>query len=173
MAPEHHAAPLVDELGGCGCGAAGGQHIIDDQHRLTGPDSILVDLQLVGPVLELVVLADRLPRQLAWVAEGHEACPESQRDRAARDEPSGFDRRHHVGWALQPVAADLFDDALEDGFVRQQRGYVLEDDPRLWEIRDVADELPQGLVGDPGLSRHTTRRKYSRGRAKPSSTRTP
>ena len=39
-----------------------------DQHPLVGMDGVAVDLQLVGAVLELVLLADDGPRQLAGLA---------------------------------------------------------------------------------------------------------
>ena len=62
--------------------AAGRQEVVDDQDLLAGLDRVAVDLERVGAVLEGVLDADRLGRQLAELANRHEA-----RRRAGR--PSG------------------------------------------------------------------------------------
>src|ERR1700736_447651 len=64
------------------------------------------------------------------------------------------------------MAAHLLDDALEGGFVGQEGRDVLEDDPRLRKVGNIANELPQLVFCEPHA---TTRRKYSRVRANPSS----
>src|SRR5712691_576217 len=165
---EHLTTELADQLGRGGGRASGGQHIIHDQHCLAGSHRVLVDLKLVGSILELVVLADGLPRQLTRLADRHEPGPEPQSHGAAGDEPSRLDRSDHVGWAVQPVAAHFLDHAFEHDLVRQQGGDVLENDPRLREVWDVANQPAQVLFGQI----HTTPRKYSRVRARPSSSAT-
>src|SRR5438477_2888347 len=169
-----HAEDLPTELSnqvGRGSGrATGGKHIIHDQHGLTGLDRVLVNLQPVGSILELIVLAHRLPGQFAGFPDGHEAGAEAEGDSATRDEAASLDRRHDVWRAIDPVTADLLHHGLENLLVGQQRRDVLEDDPRLRKIGDVADQLSKSLVGDSWC--HTTRRKYSRVRERPSSSAT-
>src|SRR6185312_1839087 len=54
-------------------GAAGGDQIVDEDDLLAGLDPILVHLHLIQPVFEAVGDAHRLVRQLALLADGHEA----------------------------------------------------------------------------------------------------
>src|ERR1700681_4851254 len=60
MDADHLTAQLADQLDRGAGGAPGGEHIIHDQHLLTGADRVLMDLELIGSVLELIVLADCL-----------------------------------------------------------------------------------------------------------------
>ena len=81
----------VDQAGRRRGGAAGGQHVVDDQDPLVGMDGVAVDLELVAPVLELVLLAGDCPRQLAGLAHRDERGAERVGDRRRRDEAAGFD----------------------------------------------------------------------------------
>ena len=65
-------------------GAAGGEHVVDDQHPLARRDRVAVDLEQVGAVLELVLLALDLPRQLARLAHRARTRPCSGRRPAPR-----------------------------------------------------------------------------------------
>ena len=71
--------------------AAGGDQIVDQQHRLARADGILMDLDDVDAVFELVFLADGLGRQLALLADRHEAAAQPVRHRAAQDEAARLD----------------------------------------------------------------------------------
>ena len=71
--------------------AAGGDQIVDQDHLLAGRDAVLVHLHLVQPVFEAVGDAHRLVRQLALLADRHEAGRKLVRDRAAEDEAARLD----------------------------------------------------------------------------------
>ena len=71
----------LDQAGRRRGGAAGGEHVVDDQDPLAGMDGVAVDLELVGAVLELVLLAGDRPRQLAGLADRHEPGAEAVGDR--------------------------------------------------------------------------------------------
>src|SRR5258706_15965653 len=66
------AAELANQANRGGRRAACRQYIIDDQHLLAGLDGVGVHLELVGSVLELVGVADRVPRKLPDLANGDE-----------------------------------------------------------------------------------------------------
>ena len=53
--------------------AAGGQDVVDQEHALAGPERVAVDLELVAAVLELILLSDGGVRELARLANRHEA----------------------------------------------------------------------------------------------------
>src|SRR4029453_109210 len=57
-------------------GAAGGEHVVDDQDPLAGDDRVGVQLQGGAAVLERVLLGLDLVGQLAGLAGGGEAGPE-------------------------------------------------------------------------------------------------
>ena len=55
--------------------AAGGQHVVDDQHPLAGMDGVAVDLQLVGAVLELYSSRTTAHGSLPALRTGTNAAP--------------------------------------------------------------------------------------------------
>src|SRR5579883_810215 len=91
--PDDPAAGLADELDRRRRGAAGGDEVVDEQDMLVLEDAVGVDLDAVGAVFERVILADRLPGQLALLAHGDEAGVEEVRHGAAEDEAARLDPR--------------------------------------------------------------------------------
>ena len=81
-----HTLPpdLLDQGRGGGRGAPGGQDVVDDQDALARLDAVAVQLDRGGAVLELVLLGDRLGRELALLADRHEAGAEVVGDRRGR-----------------------------------------------------------------------------------------
>src|SRR5205814_2850775 len=57
------SAQTLDQPGGRGGRAAGGDHVVDDQHPLARVHRVAVDLEQIVPVLEGVLLAFDVPRQ--------------------------------------------------------------------------------------------------------------
>src|ERR1700693_1968237 len=99
---DHLAAELADQANRGGRGAARRQYIIDDQHLLTGSDGVGVDLELVGAVLELVGVADRLPGQLANLADRYKPGIELHGNGRTGDETARLDGRDKVGLGPGP-----------------------------------------------------------------------
>ena len=91
--------------------AARGDEIVNEQHRLTGLQRILVDLDDVDAVFQLVLLADGLRRQLALLADGHEAAAKAVGDGAAEDEAARLD----AGNRLDPPVGKRRDQPLDAG----------------------------------------------------------
>src|SRR6266436_2860879 len=77
---------LSHELDRSRDGPACGQQVIDDQHLRTGLDRVPVHLQGGRPVLEVVLDAHHVGRQLTELPDGYEADAELVRDRCAEDE---------------------------------------------------------------------------------------
>jgi hypothetical protein len=91
--------------------------------------------------------ADHLVRQLARLSGGDEAHPQLERDRGAEDEAARLGRDHYVGCERAGNLSQRLDRSLERGRIEQHRSYVLEDDPRAWEIGDVAHKGVQVDLG--------------------------
>ena len=147
--PTMRAAERLDQAGGGGGRAAGGQHVVDDQDPLVGVDGVAVDLQLVGAVLQLVLLADDRPRQLAGLAHGDERGAEAVGDRRGEDEPARLDADDPVDLDVAEPVGQLVDRPAERGGVAEQRRDVAERDARLREVGDLADQRAAAtVVGD-------------------------
>src|SRR5215204_4536794 len=142
------APQALDQAGRGPGGAAGGEHVVDDQDPLAGDHGVGVQLQGGGAVLERVLLGLDLVGQLAGLADGEEAGPEVVGHRGGQDEAAGLDADDLVDVAPAEVDHRLVDHRGEGDLVGQQRGDVLEDDPRLGEVGHVADEGPQALDVD-------------------------
>src|ERR687898_1181039 len=80
------AAELLDELRLRLRGAAGGEHVVVDDHPSSRRDRVRVHVEAVLAVLQVVRRLDRVPRQLPRLSSGDEAAAETVRERAAEDE---------------------------------------------------------------------------------------
>ena len=83
-------AGLGEQLGGGAQRAAGGQHVVDEQHPLAVEHADR-DLDLGRAVLEVVGAAQRRRRQLAGLAHRHQAAAELAGQRAGDQEAARLD----------------------------------------------------------------------------------
>src|SRR4029450_9380929 len=97
------AAEAFHQAGRGPGGAAGGEHVVDDQDPLAGHDGVGVQLQGGGAVLQRVLLGLDLVGQLAGLADGDEAGAEVVGDRRGQDEPAGLDGDHLVDVAAGDI----------------------------------------------------------------------
>src|ERR1700704_4240462 len=143
--PDDLAFQLLHELDGARNRAAGGEEIIDDEHTSSRLDRILVHLEGRRAVLEVVLHADHVGRQLAELADRHEPDAELVGDRSREDEAAGL----HADDGVDLLVADLREEPVDCGRERiavlEESGDVLEEDPRLRKIGDVADTAPEIL----------------------------
>src|SRR5688500_5113526 len=137
------AAEDLDESRSGLDGSASGEEVVDDRDPLAGVHGIGVELERVDSVLEIVRLAHRAVRQLAGLAGGHETESQAVGDRAREEKPAGVDAQHLAGIALGDPVGQRADGVAKEPRVEEQRGDVLEGDPRLREIGDVADRPPE------------------------------
>src|SRR5581483_1854680 len=137
------AAGALDELGRRLGRPAGSDQVVDDEDALARPDGVIVHLDDVDAVLQRVFLADGLPGQLAFLAQGHEAASQPIGDGAAQDEPARLDAGNGLNPGAGPGGRHLLDGGLEALRVAHERGYVAEHDPLLGIIRDGADQALQ------------------------------
>src|SRR3569833_2666809 len=82
----HETARAADELCRGLRGAARGDQIVDDQDALAWLYRIFVDLDDVDAILQCILLTDRLPGQLALLADWNEPAAQTVGDGAANDE---------------------------------------------------------------------------------------
>ena len=92
--------------------------------------------------------------QLAGLAHRDEAHPHRQGDRRPEDEAARLDAHDDVGRTRLRPLDHTVDDFLKGWAVRQHRRDVLEDDPRLGKVGDVADQfmgqqVRQNVTGAP------------------------
>ncbi len=106
-------------------------------------DGVAVDLELVGAVLELVLLADDRPRELARLADRHEAGAQAIRDRRGEDEAARLDADDAVDSGVGEAGDEIVDRPTERRRVAEQRCDVAEDDARLGIVDDVSDVLAE------------------------------
>jgi hypothetical protein len=123
-------------------GPARRQQVVVDEDPRAARDRVAVELERVGAVLEDVLGAHGLARQLARLAGEHEPGAELARERRPEQEPArlGADDDVDVG---RRQSAQPRDRRVETGGVGEHGRDVLEADPRLREVRDLADEGAQ------------------------------
>ena len=106
---DHIGAELLEELYRCLRGAAGGDEIVDQDDPLAALHRILVHLHFVDAVFERIADADALERQLALLADRHEAAGQLVRDGAAENEAARLDAGDPVDLAAGPRLHQLVD----------------------------------------------------------------
>jgi hypothetical protein len=78
--------------------------------------------------------------KLALLPRRDEPRPQPVGDRRRDNEASRFDAENAIDAASDELIDDRVDDRREGDLVAEQRGDVLENDPRPGKVRDVADE---------------------------------
>ena len=138
--PDDRPAERLDQAARGGGRAAGGEHVVDDEDALVGMDRVTVDLESVAAVLQLVLLADDRPRQLAGLAHRDEGGAEAIRHRSGEDEAARLDADDPVDVVGREALGQFVDRPAEAVGVAEQRRDVAEGDSRLGVVRDVAHE---------------------------------
>src|SRR5262245_45509082 len=110
--------------------------IVDDQDPLAGLDRVAVDLERVRAVLEGILDGQRLGRQLAELADRDEAGTELVGHRSREDEAARLHPDDDVDLVVLERLEHEPDRLVEGRRVLQQGRDVVEQDPRLREVRD-------------------------------------
>ena len=126
---------------------------------LAGLDGVLVDLEHALSVLEAVLLPIGAPGQLPGLAYDREALSEHAGERRAEDEAARLDADDPIGPPAGRMLREPIDHAAERHRIGDQRREILEDDPFLGEIHDVADPRPNPVIH---LAPSLDRRPYVR-----------
>src|SRR5688572_10902316 len=130
-----------------GCGAAGGEDVIDHENVIRGRHSVVVDFDSVRTVFENVFVTARGPRKFSRLADRDESCSKNPSDTSAEDEPT----RLNAGDNRHAGVGERFGEAL-DGLLeclrRAEKGSdVFEADTRFGEVADLANVFLE-VVGD-------------------------
>jgi site-specific recombinase XerD len=89
------ALPARELEASLGC-AAGGDHVVDDQHAAAAGECVAVHLERVGPVFQRVLGAIARAWQLAGLAHRDERGPQRERERRREHEAARLDAEHRV-----------------------------------------------------------------------------
>ena len=129
--------------------AAGGQQVIHQQNLFARLQRVVMHLHHGGAIFQRVGLAERPPRQLALLADRHEARRQLVRHRAAQDEAPRL-KAHHLVDALAGIGVEeLVDRHAKAARIAEQRGHVAEHDAGLRKVGDGADIVLDGFHGVP------------------------
>src|SRR5207244_11508578 len=120
-------------------GAAGGEHVVDDEDRVAGLEGVEVNLELSRPVFELILEGFGMPRELAGLAHGHQTGAQAVGHGRGDDEPARLDGDDLVDVTAGDVVGDGVDSEPEGIDGPEQRRQVLEDDAGRRNIRDIME----------------------------------
>ena len=135
----HHSADLTQQCDAGSHRATGGEQIVHHHHALSRLHGIGLHLDAIGSVFQGIVQPHRLARQLAALAEHDEAAAQLERERRGDQEAAAFDPGEQVGLVCAHRLCHATHRHLPGIGVPQQGGDVVEQDPRLGEIRDAPD----------------------------------
>src|SRR6516165_460145 len=134
---QHFGADALEEFYCRLGGATSGDEIVHQDHALALEHRVLVHLHLVDAVFERIADGDALERQLALLADRHEAGRDLVRNRAAENKAARFNARYLVDLATGPRMHELVDGTPKGARVTKQRRDVAKHDARLGIIRDI------------------------------------
>jgi len=138
----------------------GGEDIIDDQDALPGPDGVGVHLEGVGAVLQVVGNGDRLAGELPRLADQAEPGRQAAGDGRPEDEPAALGPDDQVDVVAAERVGQQFDRQGQPRRIGQQRRDVAEQDARLGEVGDVADQPLEVFHGVDHRSGQSTPRPW-------------
>jgi len=141
QAPSHRGAKALNQFAAGAHGASGGQQVVHEQDPVFRTGRVFVYLDRVRPVFEFVTHGPGAPWQLAGLADGDEAAAEPLSECRPEDEASGLGPSDPVDAQFLGSRSHPGDGAVECLGVQEDGGDVLEDDPFLGEVGNVADEV--------------------------------
>src|SRR5215210_5713089 len=146
---DDHAAERFDQAARCGRGAPRSQHIVHHQDPLARVDRVAMNLELVGAVLELVLLTRHRPRQLARLPNRNETRTQAICDRGGEDEAPRLDADNAVDGDVVEPTHQVVDRTAEGGRVTEQGRDVAKRDAGVGIVGDRANVLtnPTRIAG--------------------------
>src|SRR6266404_4943598 len=135
----HDSAHLLDQLRSRFGSAAGGDQVVQQQHAVARADRIDVDFDPIATVFELVVVPDRLGRELAFLADRNEPHAQREGNRRSDDEATRFDTRDLVDFLIAVAVDDLLDRQAKPDRILQQGSDVAKHDSMPRVVRDGPD----------------------------------
>src|SRR5438128_3409532 len=136
----HLALLLSHQLRRAPGGAAGGEQVVDDRHLLARPYRVDVRLEDALAVLQSVLDPVRLVGKLPQLADGREADLQAIRQGGAEDESARLDGNDAIERATAQPPFHVVENGLERLRLAEDRRDVLEEDARLGEVGNVADQ---------------------------------
>ena len=120
-------------------GSPGRDQIVDEDHAFALGDRIVMHLHVVEAILQGIGDGDGRVRELAFLADRHEAGRQLMRHRAAQDEAARLDAGDLVDFRSGPGLDELVDRAAKGFRVAEQRRDVAKQNALLRVIRDRAN----------------------------------
>jgi len=120
---------------------AGSDQIIDYHNPLARLNRIVLKLDRVSAVLESIAMVDSWAWQLASFARHYEAAAERVGQRCGNEKSPRLDPDEKIRAERANRIGEPFHSAAPSARLREQRGDVVEQDPRLREIGDRPDVL--------------------------------
>ena len=117
----------------------GGYDVVVHKDDVSFVDGVFMDFDRVRAVFEVIRLRDGAVWEFAPFPNRNEATTEGMRDAAPEDKASGLDSEH-LGDAF--THERLYEEVDRKSMklrVREDRRDILEEDPRLREVRNVSD----------------------------------
>src|SRR6185369_1785994 len=125
--------------------AAGGKHVIGNQDVLSRLDSVGVDLQGVGTVLEVISLFEGLERELPRLSHQNHPGSEFVGKRRSDDESTCLYTHDLVDLLADVAVRHEIDHLLIELRITEKCGYILENDPFFRKVTHIPDYILQCL----------------------------
>jgi hypothetical protein len=137
------AAEILDEFGGCGGGASGGEKVVANDNAFARFDGVFVNFESVGSVFQSVGDSGGFAGKLFWFAYWNESRAETVSQCRREDEAACFDARNNIDRMIPEVIAEPVDQRVKALLVFQKRGEIVEKNSRLRIVLHFADQFFQ------------------------------
>lgn len=133
------AAHAGDELGNSGGGSTGREDVVDDENTLALFDGIFMNFKGIGTVLESVLDAFDRGGELLRLAHRNEAGPDSVGESGSEEKSACFDTDDLIDIGSGIAGFQGVEDTAKSLRILEEGGDVVEIDPGLGEVEDLAD----------------------------------
>src|SRR5882724_9316289 len=153
------AAEILNEFGGCGSGASGGEKVVADDDALARLDGIFVNFERVRSVFKGVGNSDGFGGKLFGFAYWNKSRAETVRQCRREDEAARFDARNNINRMIPEVIAEPVDQRVKALLVFQKRGEIVEKNSRLRIVLHFADQFFQVIHSNAPIQKTSLQTK--------------